>query len=64
MIKFVPREFDKKKVYQAETVSGALEIAGKISPVDNLICVSGSLYLVGEARKFLAVNSKQKQSAL
>jgi dihydrofolate synthase/folylpolyglutamate synthase len=53
LIKHSPENFDKAKVFQSQTVEEALEIAQKISVDENLICVTGSLYLVGEAQKLL-----------
>lgn len=53
LIKFVPDKFDEKNVFQTENVAEALKVAADISPEDFLICVTGSLYLVGEARKQL-----------
>jgi dihydrofolate synthase/folylpolyglutamate synthase len=38
---------------QAETVSRALERARTLTPPDGLICATGSLYLVGEAKRAL-----------
>jgi dihydrofolate synthase/folylpolyglutamate synthase len=54
LMKLLPKDFDKKAVFQIETVAEALKLAEKISTKDDLICVSGSLYLVGEAQKELA----------
>lgn len=42
-----------EKVFQAETVAEALKIADEISNEDDLILVTGSLYLIGEAQKIL-----------
>ncbi len=53
LIKFTPENFSKTKVFQSATVEEALSIAKKISLNKNLICVTGSLYLVGEAQKLL-----------
>jgi dihydrofolate synthase / folylpolyglutamate synthase len=50
--RFLPTDFDERKVCQTQTVEEALEIAREISK-NNLICVTGSLYLVGEAQKIL-----------
>jgi len=58
LMKFLPADFDKENVFQTETVEKALKIAKEISTNDNLICVTGSLYLVGEAQKIL--NSKSE----
>ncbi|MDQ3713183.1 MAG: Mur ligase family protein [Acidobacteriota bacterium] len=53
LMKFLPDTYIKENVFQAETVEKALKIAKEISAHDNLICVTGSLYLVGEAQKIL-----------
>ena len=53
MIKFMPETIDKKNIYQTEIVEQALSIAEEVSEPENLICVTGSLYLVGEAQKLL-----------
>lgn len=53
LIKFLPENFDRKKVRLTATVAEALKIAEEILAKENLICVTGSLYLVGEAQKLL-----------
>lgn len=58
LLKFVPKNFDKKNLLAAETVEEALNIALEVSPENNLICVTGSLYLVGEAQKILKNKSE------
>lgn len=57
---FLPDGFNKKNVFQIETVEAALNTAKEISGRENLICVTGSLYLVGEAQKIL--NNKSKKT--
>jgi dihydrofolate synthase/folylpolyglutamate synthase len=53
LLKLVPAAFPKDNVFPAKNIGEALEIA-HTSTVDNgLICVTGSLYLVGEAQKIL-----------
>lgn len=42
---------DRGKVRVAATVAGALELAADLATGEDLICVAGSLYLVGAARK-------------
>ena len=42
-----------KRFFTQESVEMALKIAREASPNENLICVTGSLYLVGEAQKIL-----------
>ena len=59
LMNFLPAGFDGKHAFQAETVEEALKIAEEISPKENLICVTGSLYLVGEAQKLL--NNKSEK---
>ena len=53
LLKFVPKEFNLKNVFATETVADAIEKAKDIAWKNNLICVTGSLYLVGEAQKYL-----------
>jgi dihydrofolate synthase/folylpolyglutamate synthase len=53
LLKLVPAAFPKDNVFPAKNVSEALEIAQKITDDNGLICVTGSLYLVGEAQKIL-----------
>ncbi|HEX8737090.1 MAG TPA: Mur ligase family protein [Pyrinomonadaceae bacterium] len=53
LIKFLPFNFERRKVFQTQSVTEALKIAAEVAP-DNLICVTGSLYLVGEAQKALS----------
>lgn len=60
LLKFLPKNFDRQKVSETQTVSEAVEIARKISAAENLICATGSLYLVGEARKLLADNDEEQ----
>lgn len=52
LVKFVPENFDKEKVIVTETVEEALKIAPSYA-IKGIICVTGSLYLVGEAQKIL-----------
>ena len=49
---FVPDDFSSE-VFEAETVAAALEKAREIAPENQLILVTGSLYLVGEVQKIL-----------
>ena len=53
LTKFLPENFSNEKFLIAETVESALKIARKVSSDKNLICITGSLYLVGEAQKLL-----------
>jgi dihydrofolate synthase/folylpolyglutamate synthase len=58
LLNFLPENFDIANVFQTETVKEALELARKTASEKDLICVTGSLYLVGEMQKHLADNSK------
>lgn len=51
--KYVSETFNNENLYVTGTVEEALKLAEEISPPENLICVTGSLYLVGEAHKIL-----------
>jgi dihydrofolate synthase/folylpolyglutamate synthase len=53
LMKFVPEDNTAGNIYIAETVGDAIDNALTISSKDDLICVTGSLYLVGEAKKYL-----------
>ncbi|HXG84932.1 MAG TPA: folylpolyglutamate synthase/dihydrofolate synthase family protein [Pyrinomonadaceae bacterium] len=59
LMEFLPEKFDAQNVFQSETIEEALKTARKFSSDKNLICVTGSLYLVGEAQKLLAENKQQ-----
>jgi dihydrofolate synthase / folylpolyglutamate synthase len=53
LMRFLPAEYDQRNVFAVESVKGALEKAREVSAPGNLLCVTGSLYLVGEAQKIL-----------
>lgn len=63
LMKFVPENFDRQKVFQTKNVGEALRIAAEISTDENLICVTGSLYLVGEAQRLLTENKQPEVAA-
>ena len=46
-------EIAKEKIFATANVTTAVDIAHEITPADGLILVTGSLYLVGEAKKIL-----------
>jgi dihydrofolate synthase/folylpolyglutamate synthase len=52
LLKFVPKDFAKENLAVTETVKEALGIA-PLYAMRGIICVTGSLYLVGEAQKIL-----------
>ena len=45
------------------TVKDALELAARAVSREDLICVTGSFYLVGETMKYLETLKKQRQDA-
>jgi len=49
----VPGCFDEGKVLRSATAADALNLARRVSPADGLVCVTGSLYLVGTVQKIL-----------
>ncbi len=60
LMKFLPENFDSKNVFQTNTAEEALNTATMNFFADTLICVTGSLYLVGEVRKLLAENDARR----
>lgn len=50
LLKFVPKDFDKDKVFTAETVKDAIIKGGELTIENGLILITGSLYLIGEAQ--------------
>ncbi len=55
-IEFLPENFPRENVFTTETVADAMKIANKFSAENDLICVTGSLYLIGEVKRILAEN--------
>ena len=53
LMKFLPTEYTLKNVFQTVNVEESLKTAAEISGEEDLVCVTGSLYLVGEAQKLL-----------
>jgi len=49
----VPENFDMARVFQASSVAEALRLARQVTPANGLICVTGSLYLIGAAQQAL-----------
>ncbi|HMS39316.1 MAG TPA: Mur ligase family protein [Pyrinomonadaceae bacterium] len=56
--KFVPKDFSYDNLFFTDEIAVALTIADEISSENNLILVSGSLYLIGEVQKILAQSSE------
>jgi dihydrofolate synthase/folylpolyglutamate synthase len=59
LMRFLPEDFRKENVYQSPTVKEALELAPFLS-TKGITCVTGSLYLVGEAQKVLSESVLEK----
>jgi dihydrofolate synthase/folylpolyglutamate synthase len=55
----VPFNFDSSKITLAPTASEALRAARAQTPRDGLICITGSLYLVGEMQGMLQATQDQ-----
>jgi dihydrofolate synthase/folylpolyglutamate synthase len=53
----VPLRFDQARVRLASSATEALRIAQTVTPADGLICVTGSLYLVGAVQQILNESS-------
>ncbi len=53
IVEFVPNGFDQSRALLTETVEEALKLAGETLESNRLILITGSLYLVGEAKKIL-----------
>lgn len=50
----VPQGFDMTRTHEAASPSSALQLARELTPASGLICVTGSLYLVGAVREILS----------
>jgi dihydrofolate synthase/folylpolyglutamate synthase len=50
MAQFVPPDFEPERLSLTNSSAEALNIACRLTPPDGLICVTGSLYLIGEIR--------------
>lgn len=53
----------QKMCQTAESLEDALSIATRAAARDDLICVTGSFYLVGEAKKLLAERAEKRETA-
>ena len=60
LFKIVPDDFEPERVSVAQDPSEAIARARKVSRPGTLIVVTGSLYLVGEARKILTNQPSEK----
>ena len=49
----LPTDITREQTFASDEVANAIEIAETVTPADGIILVTGSLYLVGEVKKFL-----------
>jgi dihydrofolate synthase/folylpolyglutamate synthase len=56
----VPKEIDSKKVILEPSATAALRRAYEVTPAAGLICVTGSLYLIGEIQTILNQNADEQ----
>ncbi len=49
----VPASYDPQRVLRSSSVDDALQLAKRITPPNGLVCVTGSLYLVGAVQQAL-----------
>ncbi len=50
---FIPAEFDRARCFMTPSVGAALAKAVEIAGAESIILITGSLYLVGEAKRIL-----------
>jgi dihydrofolate synthase/folylpolyglutamate synthase len=58
----VASQFARVSALKSKTVTDAMRIALLITPADGIICVTGSLYLIGEWKHGTAKNHRQPKS--
>jgi dihydrofolate synthase/folylpolyglutamate synthase len=54
LFQLVPQDFDSSRITLAPSVSEALQAAQSQTPSDGIICVTGSLYLIGEVQSIIS----------
>lgn len=47
LVAVAPEDFDQGRLLRASSVAEALQLARAVTPTDGLVCVTGSLYLIG-----------------
>jgi dihydrofolate synthase / folylpolyglutamate synthase len=60
LAKTIAKLFPKRKFQIAATVKDAITLAKSITPPNGCICITGSLYFVGEAREELGQSGRRK----
>jgi dihydrofolate synthase/folylpolyglutamate synthase len=58
LLSYTPDNFDEKEIFISDSVEKAIELAKKITKENELILVTGSLYLVGETQELLKNKSE------
>jgi dihydrofolate synthase/folylpolyglutamate synthase len=53
LLETLPADVSKERTFATNNVASAIAIANAVTPDDGIILVTGSLYLVGEAKKLL-----------
>ncbi|HXM46230.1 MAG TPA: Mur ligase family protein [Pyrinomonadaceae bacterium] len=53
LMSVLPVSFDRAKIRLASSVPEALRLAREVTPADGLVCVTGSLYLIGAIQEAL-----------
>ena len=60
LLEFIPDDFDKKRVFITPNAAAAIEKAREVCGKQDVILVTGSLYLVGEVRRMLTAEPPEK----
>lgn len=50
LVAVVPEDFDRERILRAFSVDDALQLTRTVTPTDGVVCVTGSLYLIGAAQ--------------
>lgn len=53
LVAVVPEDFDQGRILRAFSIDEALQFARTVTPTDGVVCVTGSLYLIGAAQAVL-----------
>jgi dihydrofolate synthase/folylpolyglutamate synthase len=53
LIDVLPEDFDQRRILRAFSIEEAVQLARTVTPADGLVCVTGSLYLIGAAQAAL-----------
>ncbi|MFN2578679.1 MAG: glutamate ligase domain-containing protein, partial [Pyrinomonadaceae bacterium] len=53
LVAAAPENFDRERILRASSLAEAIQLARRVTPANGLVCVTGSLYLVGAAQQVL-----------